>query len=91
MSNDDFKKTAFIQVTSKDTLSSLNKDLKKLEKQGFKYIFIDEVTLLEDFIEGSALFSDIFVASGMKIVLSGTDSLGFIFTKSEQKEAYTQQ
>ena len=84
MSNDDFKKTAFIQVTSKDTLSSLNKDLKKLEKQGFKYIFIDEVTLLEDFIEGSALFSDIFVASGMKIVLSGTDSLGFIFTKSEQ-------
>lgn len=84
MSRDVLKQTVFIQVSSDDTLASLNKDLRKLEKQGFKYIFIDEVTLLEDFIEGAALFSDIFVASGMKIVLSGADSLGFIFTKSEQ-------
>lgn len=36
---------------------------------------------MEDFIEGAALFSDIYASSGMKIVLSGTDSLGFIFQK----------
>ena len=41
-------------------------------------------TLLDDFIEGAALFSDIFAASGMRIVLSGTDSLGFLFTEDEQ-------
>ena len=61
-------------------------DLKQLAKQGYKYIFIDEVTLMEDFIEGAALFSDIYASSGMKIVLSGTDSLGFIF--SEDRELY---
>ena len=51
---------------------------------GYKYVFIDEVTLIEDFIEGAALFSDIFAACGMKIVLSGTDSLGFFFSEDEQ-------
>ena len=30
------------------------------------------------------MFSDIFAACGMKIVLSGTDSLGFVFTEDEQ-------
>lgn len=79
-----FKKSAFIQVSNKDSLASLNKDLKKLEDLGYKYVFIDEVTMLEEFIEGAALFSDVYVASGMKIVLSGTDSLGFILASSEQ-------
>ena len=75
---------AFIQIKTKDTLSEINTDLKYLEEQGYKYVFIDEVTLMEDFIEGAALFSDIYASSGMKIVLSGTDSLGFIFTEYEQ-------
>lgn len=76
--------TAFIQVKSTDSLSAINSDLKYLEANGYKYVFIDEVTLMEDFIEGAALFSDIYASSGMKIVLSGTDSLGFIFTEYEQ-------
>ena len=75
---------AFIQIKAKDTLSEINMDLKYLEEQGYKYVFIDEVTLMEDFIEGAALFSDIYASSGMKIVLSGADSLGFIFTEYEQ-------
>lgn len=80
MNDADIKKAAFIQATAKNTLAELNKDLKLLEAQGYKYIFIDEVTLMEDFIEGAALLSDIFAACGMRIVLSGTDSLGFLFT-----------
>ena len=84
MATDDLKRAAFIQITAKDTLADLNKDMKYLESNGYRYVFIDEVTLLDDFIEGAALFSDIFAACGMKIVLSGTDSLGFIFTEDEQ-------
>ena len=80
MSDADLSKAAFIQATARNNLAQLNQDLKKLERQGYKYIFIDEVTLMEDFIEGAALLSDIFAACGMKIVLSGTDSLGFLFT-----------
>ena len=76
--------TAFIQITAKNTLADVNKDLRALEKNGYRYVFLDEVTLMEDFIDGAAVFSDVFAASGMKIVLSGTDSLGFLFTEDEQ-------
>lgn len=84
MSTEELQKAAFIQIKTGDTLSDINSDLKYLEKQGFKYIFIDEATLMENFIEDAALFSDIYASSGIKIVLSGTDSLGFIFTRQEQ-------
>ena len=84
LSDSDFNKAAFIQVTSRDSLSEIDEDLRLLEKNGYKYVFLDEVTLMEDFIEGASLFSDIYASSGMKIVLSGTDSLGFAFSKEEQ-------
>lgn len=84
LSDVEFKKAAFIQVRSKDTLADVDADLRLLEEKGFKYVFIDEVTLIEDFIEGAAIFADIYASSGMKIVLSGTDSLGFAFSKEEQ-------
>ena len=86
MSNDMLINSAFIQVNTSIDLAKINLDLKQLKKQGYKYIFIDEVTLMNDFIEGAALFSDIYASSGMKIVLSGTDSLGFVFT--EDRELY---
>ena len=84
LSDTEFMKAAFIQVRSKDTLADVDADLRLLEEKGFKYVFIDEVTLIEDFIEGAAIFADIYASSGMKIVLSGTDSLGFAFSKEEQ-------
>lgn len=84
MSNGQLEKTAFIQVVPGITLADINTDLKILASQGFRYIFIDEATLLSDFIEGAALFSDIFASCGMKIILSGTDSLGFLFSKDSQ-------
>ena len=77
-------KTVFIQIQDSKTLDDVNQDLKVLEEKGYRYVFMDEVTLLNDFIEGAALFSDVFAASGMKIVLSGTDSLGFMFTEDEE-------
>ena len=84
MNEADRNKAVFIQVNSDNSLGDINKDLKKLESMGYKYVFIDEVTLMDDFIEGAALFSDVYAASGMKIVLSGTDSLGFVFSEDEQ-------
>ena len=84
MLESNFSKSVFIQINSNNTLSDVNKDLKVLEAKGYKYVFIDEVTLMDDFIDGAALFSDVFATSGMKIVLSGTDSLGFIFSEDEQ-------
>ena len=84
MSDAEIGEAAFIQLTAKDTLADINRDLNRLKKLGIRYVFIDEVTMAEDFIEGAALFSDVFAACGMRIVLSGTDSLGFLFTEDEQ-------
>ena len=84
LSQIDFERTAFIQVNTGDTLGDINSDLKWLSEKGYKNVFFDEVTLASDFIEGAALLSDIYAASGMHIVLSGTDSLGFIFSESEE-------
>ena len=84
MSDTDLAKAAFIQITARDSLANVNHDLRLLEERGFHYVFLDEVTLMDDFIEGAALFSDVFATCGMKIVLSGTDSLGFLFAEDEQ-------
>ena len=84
MKNEDKNKSVFIQINPTNTLAEVNKDLRKLETLGYKYVFIDEVTMMDDFIQGAALFSDVFASSGMKIVLSGTDSLGFVFSEDEQ-------
>ena len=70
-------KTVYIKASQQDTIASINHDIKLIEKAGYKYIFIDEVTLIDDFIDSVSLFSDVFVARGLKIVLSGTDSLCF--------------
>lgn len=84
LSLSDFRRTAFIQVNPGDTLGDINVDLKWLSEKGYKNVFLDEVTFAVDFIEGAALLSDIYAASGMHIVLSGTDSLGFIFSESDE-------
>ena len=44
-----FSKTAFMKMDSSINLAKINIDLKNLSKRGYKYIFIDEVTLMEDF------------------------------------------
>ena len=84
-------KTVYIKIMPSDDFSALERDMRKLHNAGYKYIFIDEVTLLKDFIDSSSLFSDIYAAMGMKIVLSGTDSLGFLLSTSDElyDRAYT--
>lgn len=77
-------KSAYIQILEGVTLREVNFDIQYLENKGYRYLFIDEVTLLEEFIEGAALFSDIYASSCMKVVLSGTDSLSFLLAKEQQ-------
>ena len=84
MSKEKFAKCAYIKARTSDTMADINHDLKTLSSLGYKYIFIDEVTLMQDFVDSAALFSDVFAAQGMKIVLSGTDSLGFWFAANEE-------
>ena len=75
---------AYVKVGQGDTLSALNRDLKRLHGRGFDLVYVDEVTLLGNFIDSASLFSDIHAAVGMKIVMSGTDSLGFWLASHEE-------
>ena len=65
-------------------MAALTKDLNVLYKNGYKYVFIDEITLLDDFINTAAVLSDVFSMMGMKIVVSGTDSLGFAMANRDE-------
>lgn len=84
MSAEDLSKTVYIKAKPEDTMRGLNKDLELLHKQGIKFVFIDEITLIEDFIDSAAVLSDIYAAMGMKIILSGTDSLGFWLARNQE-------
>ena len=78
------EKTAYIKVQTIDDMSRLTKDLKALFELGYRYVFIDEITLLSDFIGTAAVLSDVFSMMGMKIVVSGTDSLGFAMANRDE-------
>ena len=78
------KQTAYIKIQATDNMSLLTKDLKKLFRLGYQYVFIDEITLLDDFINTAAVLSDVFSMMGMKIVVSGTDSLGFAMANRDE-------
>lgn len=78
------EKTAYIKVQTIDDMSRLTKDLKALFELGYRYVFIDEITLLNDFIDTAAVLSDVFSMMGMKIFVSGTDSLGFAMANRDE-------
>lgn len=76
--------SAYIKVKEGDTMGGLVKDINVLKAKGIRNLFIDEATLLDDFIATSATLSDVYAALGMKVILSGTDSLGFAFAANEE-------
>lgn len=78
------EQTAYIKASLNDNMSDLTKDLSKLEKLGYKYIFIDEITLMVDFINTAAVLPDIYSMLGMRIVVSGADSLGFAMANRDE-------
>ena len=84
MTPENAARTAYIKITAANTMTDLNRDMEQLRSAGFRYVLLDEVTLMREFIDSAALLSDVYAAQGMKIVLSGTDSLGFWFALRQE-------
>lgn len=78
------ERCAYIKIMTTNDMARLNSDLRILSDNGYKYVFIDEITLMTDFIDSASLLSDVYAMGGMKIVISGTDSLGFAFSSDEE-------
>lgn len=72
------ERSAYLLCQKKDTLDVLGDTIDDLQDAGIDRIFVDEVTLLSDFIDNGQFLADI---NGLKskIVLSGTDSLAMWF------------
>lgn len=83
MTEDQFSKSAYILLHRKNTIYDLDRDLDQLRDLGFRYIFVDEITLLEDFMDISNIYADSYVQDGLRLVLTGTDSLGFYLTSKD--------
>lgn len=84
LSEDELSRAAYIKINTGDSIGALDRDLKRLREKGIDIVLVDEVTLLENFIDCASMFSDIHAALGMKIVFSGTDSLGFWFASHNE-------
>ena len=77
MNDDDYSHSAYLKMNSSYSLKDLIRTIDKLQKLDFKYIFIDDITLVKDFINSAHLISDMYCCDDNKIVLSGSDTLSF--------------
>ena len=84
MNEEEQKSAIYIKASTENTIEELKADLKLANKLKYKYILIDEITLIEKFIDNAALLSYVYAVQGMKIVLSGADSLGFWLAQNEE-------
>lgn len=71
----------YIRCQPTDKTDDITDEILKSRK---KYIFLDEVTKVPDFIDLASSLSDDAAFAGHKIVMAGTDSLGFSFVKNDE-------
>ena len=65
----------YMRITPARTTEDLEYDLGQLHAQGYRYVFIDEVTSIYIFQNTAAILSDVYAMQGMKIVVTGAYSL----------------
>jgi predicted AAA+ superfamily ATPase len=84
-------KCAFYEVEDTDTMSEIREILFDEKKNGTTLVCFDEITKAEDFISRSASLPDVFAKMGMRIIVTGTDSLGFRFAENYELYGRTKQ
>lgn len=72
----DYDSICWVHCEEGDSIQDVKNVIKN--NPSCRYFFLDEVTRLENFTSASSILADKFVAEdGKKIVMAGTDSLGF--------------
>ena len=74
MPEEDFKKTAYIKLSTVDEMDSIMHDLDTLHESGYEFVFLEDVTKIRDFADAASFLSDIYSMMGMKIVVTGDES-----------------
>lgn len=83
MPQDELDKTAYVVGGKHQSILDIRYLLDQLFDAGYKYVFLDEMTKVKGFSDNASLFADLYSTRGMKVVLSGTDTLGFYFAEDE--------
>lgn len=78
-----WSKMGLIICDESDDLFRLYDEVQNFKNAGGKYLFIDEVTFLPEFIDYAHNLANVYTCGGMKIVLSGTHSYAFILAASD--------
>lgn len=78
----DFENSLFVSFEKNDSIHQVKEVMKSYP--GCRYLFLDEATKTEDFIDTAAFLADAYAIRGLKVVLSGTDSLGFLLAGNDE-------
>lgn len=71
----DYSRSAYVSLNSDVSVPDLFQILNKLLDAGIKYVFLDEISEINGIILGCAQLSDFYAKMGLKVIISGTDSL----------------
>lgn len=82
----DLNKVAYITLTEQDSLYELYQSLDIFVRKGYKYIFIDEITEIDGFLQSSARLADEYAKKGLYIIVTGTNS--FLLNLSHKNNLY---
>ena len=77
---------AFLEMQDSDTMKMLERRIEEEQAKGKTVIFINEITKVSDFINNSSVLADCFAKAGVRIIISGKDSLSVAF--AEDYELY---
>ena len=72
----DYDRTILIDCEKSDDAANI---YKRIKEENPAFVFIDEATFADGFIDSCNILADRFAVEGMRIVISGTDSLGLSF------------
>lgn len=78
----DYEKSLLIECGDGTSVNQVRKAIDTYPD--VKYIFIDEVTKTVNFLGAASVFANLYAAEGKKVVLAGTDSLGFYLAENDE-------
>lgn len=69
------QKSLYIEMEPDDDIIDLTNCIEKYAKDGYSIFFIDEITNIQNLANNGASLANTYPARGLKIIISGTDSL----------------
>ena len=77
-------KFAFLEASVNDTMETVEQKIEEAKKDGASVVCIDEITKVSDFQMLSSILSDRFAKAGIRVIITGNDSLGFNFAQNSE-------